>query len=125
MMRLGSALLLVTALGASSCASTTSLPEAARDALEGYWSSLPADPGIEHRITDAWPGAVDPDGPVSGAQIWCVEAEMSSQADPSVDGSRLVWIVVRQTPGATWSAALLASLSAMWPYEACGWDLPG
>ena len=125
MTRFGLALLLATALGLSSCASTTSLPEDAREALVGYWESLAADPGVEHRNTDAWPGTVDRDGPMSGAQIWCVEAEMSSEADPTVDGSRLVWIVVRQTPEATWSAALLASLSAMWPYEACGWDLPG
>ena len=128
MTRFGLVILLATALGVSSCASATSLPEGARDALVGYWRSLPADPGVEHRITRAWLGEVDPDGPTSGAptmEVWCVEAEMSSESDPSVDGSRLVWIVVRQTPDATWSAALLASLSSLWPYQACGSDPPG
>ena len=115
-------LVMAIALGVGACTGTP-LPGAARDALVAYWDGLPSDPGIEHRIVRAWEGVPtsepgEPGGTVS--EVWCVEAEMSSPSDPSVDGSRMVWIVTRGPGEATWSAALLASLSSTWPYEACG-----
>ena len=94
------------------------LPEDGRVALVAYWDSLPSAPGIEHRITAAWKG--DPSATDSGTsrEVWCVEAETSSP-DPSVDGSRMVWLVTRSATETNWTAALLASLSSTWPYEAC------
>ena len=113
-------------LGLSSCSRSSQLPEGARAALIAYWESLPSDPGVENRIIRAWPGvtpAADstPVDPI--AEVWCVEAEISSE-DPAVDGNLLVWIVTRGDREAPWSAALLMSLSSTWPYEACG-EAPG
>jgi hypothetical protein len=95
------------------------LPDGARDALMAYWDSLPSDPGIEHHISKAWKGLPPADPPGAPLEVWCVEAETSS-ADSAVDGSRAVWIVTRSAEDAGWSAALLASMSSTWPYEACG-----
>lgn len=97
------------------------LPEDARDALVAYWESLPSAPDIDHRVTDAWQGEPPADGADPGAtpiEVWCVEAEISSD-DADIDGTRTVWIVTRRDRETTWSAALLASLSSTWPYEAC------
>jgi len=110
-------------LGLSACSGTQELPDDARGALEAYWESLPSHPGVENRIVRAWPGEVTEDGSTSGAPLmetWCVEAEMSSSDDPSVDGEPLVWIVMRESDETRWSAALLASMSSTWPYQACG-----
>ncbi len=108
------------------CSTSPQLPEGARDALMAYWESLPSYPLVENRISRAWPGEATED-PTSGAplmEVWCVEAEISSADDPSVDGELLVWIVTREKQEARWSAALLASLSSTWPYQACG-QAPG
>ena len=91
-----------------------------------YWESLPSYPVVENRIIRAWPGKASEDL-ASGTppmDVWCVEAEISSPDDPSVDGEPIVWIVTRQHQEARWSAALLASLSSLWPYQACG-ETPG
>lgn len=95
------------------------LPDEGRVALVEYWDSLPTEPGIEHSITAAWQGDSPSADSGTPMEVWCVEAETSSP-DPSVDGSRMVWIVTRSAEETTWSAALLASLSSTWPYEACG-----
>jgi hypothetical protein len=106
----------------ASCSSSPQLPEGARDALMAYWESLPSYPGVENRIIRAWPGEAPAEGSTPGdpsIEVWCVEAEMSSTDDPSVDGD-LVWIVTRQKDETRWSAALLATMSSLWPYQACG-----
>lgn len=92
-----------------------------------HWNSLAFDPGIEHRITQAWAGtsAAAGSGPERPIEVWCVEAEISSTGDPSVDGSRMVWIVTRSAQETSWTPALLASLSSTWPCEACGAEIPG
>jgi hypothetical protein len=115
--------LLCAGVAFASCSTLSDLPVSARDALTVYWESLPSHPSVEHRIVRAWPGETgeDLDPPI---EIWCVEAELSSADDPSIDGELLMWIVTRESRGARWSAALLASLSSMWPYEACA-DAPG
>ena len=94
------------------------LPDRARDALLAYWDSLPSDSGIEHQITAAWQGERPAADSGTLIEVWCVEAATSSP-DPSVDGSRMVWIVTRSAGETSWSAVLLASLSSTWPYEAC------
>jgi hypothetical protein len=110
-------------LGLSACSGTQELPDSARSALEAYWESLPSHPAVENRIVRAWPGESTEDGSTSGApsmETWCVEAEISSSDDPAVDGGLLVWIVMRENDETRWSAALLASMSSIWPYQACG-----
>ncbi len=116
-------------LGLSACSEPEELPEGAREALEAYWESLPSHSGVENRIVRVWPGETpeEGDGPSGPSmETWCVEAEMSSEDAPSVDGELLVWIVMRENREARWSAALLASMSSIWPYQACGegsWNL--
>lgn len=108
--------------GLSSCSGPRQLPDGARDALVAYWESLPSHPGVENRIVRAWPGEA-PAQLTSGTPLmetWCVEAEISSADDPSVDGDLLVWIVTRENDETPWSAALLATMSSIWPYQACG-----
>jgi hypothetical protein len=116
------AVLVSASQGLSSCSRPPQLPEGARDALIAYWESLPSDSGVENRIIRAWQGVTPEEDLTSGAplmEVWCVEAEMSS-TDPSVDGSLLEWIVIREDREPRWSAALLASMSSTWPYQACG-----
>ena len=116
------AVLVSASLGLSACSGTQELPEGAREALEEYWKSLRSHPGVENRIVRAWPGEATADGSTLGAPLmetWCVEAAMSSTGEPSVDGE-LVWIVMRENDETRWSAALLASMSSIWPYQACG-----
>jgi hypothetical protein len=99
----------------------STLPEGARSALGAYWASLPSAPDLAHRVTDAWQGEppTEEANPAAAAvEVWCVEAEISSD-DAAIDGTRMVWIVTRRDQETTWSAALLASLSSTWPYEAC------
>ena len=117
------AVLVSASHGLSSCSRPPQLPEGARDALIAYWASLPSHPGVEHRIIRAWPGEAPADDLTLGPPLmetWCVEAEISSPEDPSVDGAPLVWIVTRENEETRWSAALLASMSSIWPYQACG-----
>lgn len=120
------ALLACASLGFSSCSRSPQLPKEAEDGLIAYWESLPSYPDVENRIIRAWPGQAngDLDSGASPWEVWCVEAATYSANDPSVDGEVLVWIVIRENREAEWSAALLASLSSLWPYQACG-DGPG
>lgn len=116
------ALVACASLGFSSCSRSPQFPDDARDALMAYWEALPSDPEVENRIIRAWPGETNEDLDLAARpkEVWCVEAEIYSAKDPSVDGERLMWIVTRENREARWSAALLASLSSLWPYQACG-----
>lgn len=120
------AVFLVSAgLGLSSCSGAEELPDDARDALTAYWDSLPSHPGVENRIIRAWPGeSTAEEATALSREVWCVEAEISSAEDPSIDGELLVWIVIRENEQDHWSAALLATMSSIWPYQACG-EAPG
>lgn len=116
------AVVVLASLGVSACSRSSQLPADARDALSAYWGSLPSDPGVDHRIVRAWRGvtpAAEPAPVAPIVEVWCVEAEISAE-DPAVDGNLAVWIVTRQNQETPWTAALLASLSSIWPYEACG-----
>jgi hypothetical protein len=120
MRRTATAMLAVLVLGVAACGNA-GLPGDARDALESYWGSLPSDTGIEYRVTRAWQGERVgglPSGELAPTDVWCVETETAAD-DPSLDGSRLVWIVSREDAETQWTPALLVTLSANWPYEAC------
>lgn len=119
------AVLVSAGLGLPSCSGVQQFPNGARDALTAYWESLPSHPGVENRIIRAWPGEeTTEDASARSKEVWCVEAEVSSADDPSVDGELLVWIVIREDEQTHWSAALLATMSSIWPYQACG-EAPG
>ncbi len=127
LMRLAARLLLFAVLlfaghGLASCSSPPQLPDAARAALIAHWESLPSHPGVWNRTIREWPGEVPthlaPWPPLM--EIWCVEAEALSSDDPAAGDDRLVWIVTRDNEGARWTAALLATMSSIWPYQACG-----
>ena len=99
------------------------MPDEARAALIAYWDSLPAETGVRQEFVRAWPGQgeqaeITPWAPEM--EVWCVIAEISAPDNPEVDGEQLVWIVIRENPSAGWNAALLATMSASWPYESCG-----
>jgi hypothetical protein len=118
---LGAALLSVILI-LTSCA-PSKLPGDAKEALMDHWASFPSSPGIEHHIIRAWQGASptqDTSGLAPELETWCVETRISAPSDPSVDGEKLVWIVIRGNQEARWNAALLATMSSLWPYEACG-----
>ena len=102
-----------------SCSPTPQLPESAEEALLAYWQSLPSSQEVAHRIVRVWPGIPSPEK-LTPAEVWCVETEISAQ-DPAVDGEPLIWIIMRENENEVWSAALLATMSSIWPYEACGW----
>lgn len=106
----------------SSCSVFRTAPDDARAALLDYWDSLPSDPGVEHRINRVWAGDVTAHDPELGAppiEVWCVEAEMSSPDDPTLDDVPAIWFVTRQAGEGRWSVSLLAAMSSTWPYEAC------
>jgi hypothetical protein len=119
---LGTAFLSVSLLLAS-CTTPSELPNNANEALLDYWASLPSPSGFEHHIIQAWQGANLTENMVTLAaemEIWCVETRISAPNDPTVDGEKLIWIVIRENQEAQWNAALLATMSSLWPYEACG-----
>jgi len=123
--RIWIAVFLVVILVLSSCSKSSQLPKDANDALHAYWQSLPAS-GIENNIKRAWPGIIPTETLSSSTptmEVWCVEAEISSTEDPSLNGELLVWIVIREKRDSPWQAALLFSMSSTWPYEACGMPL--
>ena len=105
--------------GLTACSRFVPLPTDPRAALMAHWESLPSEPGLEHRIVRAWRGDVATAG-APQAEVWCVEAEMFSAADPFVDGELQKWIVIRDPAEQRWTAMLLAAMSSTWPYEACG-----
>ena len=100
------------------CSSSSQLPTHAERALQAYWQSLPSYPTISHQILYAWRGTVPADRP--NMEVWCVETEITVAEDPSVIGEKITWIVVRNDEDADWTAMMLAAMSSIWPYEACG-----
>lgn len=100
----------------SSCARESQVPKEVRETLFSLWESLPSSSTIEHRIVRAWEG----DPQIAETEIWCVEAEVISSEDTDLIGEQMIWIVVRDYEDTSWSASLLAAMSSIWPYEACG-----
>ena len=118
---LGVAFLSVSLLLAS--CTPQKLPRDAKDALLAYWTFLPSPSAYEYRIIQAWQGAVPAEDKIAlppEMEVWCVETRISAPNDPAVNGEKLIWIVTRETQEAHWRAALLATMSSLWPYEACG-----
>jgi hypothetical protein len=107
----------------ASCSSPNRLPPAAESALEAYWQSLPSYPTITQQILQVWPGVVPVETVTtwgSNMEIWCVETEITAAEDVSIVGETVTWIVFRNDEQANWIAAMLATMSSIWPYEACG-----
>ena len=105
-----------------SCASPK-MPGDVEEALLDLWASLPSPPGFEYHIIQAWQGAAPTQDTIALApdlETWCVETRISAPSEPTVDGEKLIWIVIRENQEARWKAALLATMSSLWPYEACG-----
>ena len=99
------------------------LPGDVEEALLAYWASLPSPQGNENQIIRAWQGVIPTQDTITLApemEIWCVETRISAPSDPAIDGEKLIWIVIRENQEAQWNAALLATMSSLWPYEACG-----
>ncbi|HKJ37221.1 MAG TPA: hypothetical protein VJ972_00470 [Anaerolineales bacterium] len=107
----------------ASCSQPAQLPTDARGALENYWQSLPSDPNLTHQIIQAWPGDVPEETTTSktpNIEVWCVEAEITTATDASIIGETVTWIMFRNDEKADWDVAMLATMSSIWPYEACG-----
>jgi hypothetical protein len=114
---------LAASLLLASCEPPPKLPEDAKKALFDYWASLPSPTDFEHHIIQAWQGATLKEDVITlppGRETWCVETSVSAPYDPSLDGEKLIWIIIRENQEAPWIAALLATMSSIWPYEACG-----
>ena len=114
---------LVASLVLTSCEPPQKLPQDAREALSDYWASLPSTTEFEHHIVQVWQGTAVSENVITlppEREIWCVETSVSAPYDPSLDGEKLIWIIIRENQEARWNAALLATMSSIWPYEACG-----
>jgi len=100
----------------AACSPQLDLPQSARKALEERLLALPGG-DTEFVIGQAWPGVRPQDDPSSSTEIWCVEVDHSptNETDPE-----LIWIVTRPNQQTEWNAAMLATMSSSWPYEACG-----
>ena len=106
----------------SSCSRPAQLPTDTRKALEAYWQSLPSDPNLNYQIIQAWLGAVPEETttPAPNMEVWCVETEITAATDASIIGETVTWIIFRNDKKADWDTAMLATMSSLWPYEACG-----
>ena len=110
-------LALVAAFLLLSCTRPEQLPPDARDRLMDTMGALPGS-AAPAAIVRAWRGAgIDPS---QAREIWCVEVDQTLIPGGAADSIRTVWIVVREDPDSEWQAAMLVTLSAWWPYEACG-----
>ena len=105
----------------ASCSSPSALPPEAERALEAYWQSLPSYPNISYQMRQAWPGVVSAEM-IPNMEVWCVETEITEAEDIELISETLTWIVIRENEDADWTAAMLATMSSLWPYEACGKD---
>ncbi len=114
-MRRIAAINMLMSIVVGACA-TTPFPDDARQALESYWDSLPSGSEIEFTLVRGWEGEPTSIGP---DEVWCVEAEATSD-DLEVDGTVAKWIVMRSAGETEWSVSMLATMSSLWPYEACG-----
>lgn len=113
-MRRATAIILLVSIAVGACAATA-FPDDARQALESYWDSLPSASELELTLVRSWEGEPTSIGP---EEVWCVEAEATSDGD--VDGFVEKWIVIKSAGETEWSVAMLATMSSLWPYEACG-----
>ena len=103
----------------TSCYSPPNMPDAAVDALNKQWESVPGYQGSNIEILRAWHG--DPPSEVPDSfEVWCVEAQPSSNLESSGISQPTIWIVVREDQDAEWTSAMLMTMSAIWPYQACG-----
>ncbi len=109
--------ILCACLALAGCSSRAELPDDARRALVAHWESLPAETEIEYTIVRAWQGR---SREAPDREIWCVDTEIDSPDNPDIHGETLIWILFRFPVENSWSAALLATMSSTWPYEACG-----
>lgn len=114
--------MIVVILFSVACDEATRPPADVEKALTDYWQSLPADPAPTYQITNAWPGDLSAravESTMPDLEVWCVEAEISAAEDETIVGEKIVWIVTRSDQSAPWQAAMLATMSSTWPYEAC------
>lgn len=100
----------------AACSPQLDLPQSARQALEERLLALPGG-DTEFTIGQARPGVKPQSEPALSIEVWCVEVDLSPIDETSPE---LIWIVTRPNPQSDWTAAMLATMSAMWPYEACG-----
>ena len=111
--------LLVTIFLLASCTAPPDMPAAALDALNKQWESLPGYQGSSLDILRAWQGEPPAEVPAS-MEVWCVEARPASSLNPEEQPVPFIWIVMRESQDAEWTSAMLMTMSAMWPYQACG-----
>jgi hypothetical protein len=101
------------------CTTPPTMPETALEALNQQWESLPGYQGSSLEILRAWQGELPAEVPAS-MEIWCVEAQPASSLNPEEQPAPFIWILIRESQDAEWTAAMLMTMSAMWPYQACG-----
>lgn len=111
--------LLATIFLLASCTAPPEMPVAALEALNQQWESLPGYQGLSLDILRAWQGEPPAEAPAS-MEIWCVEAQPASSLDLEEKPAPFIWILIRESQDAEWTAAMLMTMSAMWPYQACG-----
>ena len=111
--------LLATIFLLASCIAPADMPAAALEALNQQWESLPGYQGSSLNILRAWQGEPPAEVPAS-MEVWCVEAQPASSLNPEEQLAPFIWIVVRESQDAEWTSAMLMTMSAMWPYQACG-----
>jgi hypothetical protein len=107
---------------ASSCSSATRLPDGALLALEQQWESLAPEGVAELRISRVWPSQVPAKELTPWApsrETWCVEVDLSNANARANLADATFWIVTRVDKDSLWSAAMLLTMSAIWPYQAC------
>jgi hypothetical protein len=103
----------------TSCSSSPNMPFDAVEALKKQWESVPGYQGSNIEILRAWQGNPPSEVPDS-FEVWCVEAQPSDKPGLSGKPQPTIWIVVRENQDAEWTSAMLMTMSAIWPYQACG-----
>ena len=111
--------LLATVFLLASCTAPAEMPVAALEALNQQWESLPGYQGSSLEILRAWQGELPSEAPAS-MEVWCVEAQPASNLDLEEKPAPIIWILIRERQDAEWTAAMLMTMSAIWPYQACG-----
>jgi len=106
----------------TACSPSNQLPHEARQVLEEQIAALPGSiSGFQ--IGRAWKGAA-PTGEStpwpSSMQVWCVEVETEFDPETEVESQPVIWIVTRTDESSEWTAAMLMTMSSLWPYQACG-----
>jgi len=112
----------IAALLLCSCSMFNSLPPAARLELQEQITALPGSVS-EFHIKRAWKGVM-PAGEMAQSQssikIWCIEVEMEFSVEIEDQAQPVIWIVTRAEGQSEWTAAILMTMSSLWPYQACG-----